>query len=232
MLVDSGAQVSLVRNGLFRASGVKRSPNPARLEVTKGQYMGGGRTKVHLEMEFLNHEGLSRPDKGQRVSVSGTFSEADIDWKILIGYYFMAPTDIGVHPAQSSISLYKDNCLSWLSAHLAFEESLWARSERQQLCCALQALKPCPRRLNQYGSTLKAFQEAGAGWGADEPSVDAFSSAEFESLRLCKTYWHTKGSAWFKAWAENFRVCSGFTPTEAVRPLQILRPKEQRPCWC
>ena len=30
--------------------------------------MGGGRTEVHLEMEFLNHEELSRPDKGKKES--------------------------------------------------------------------------------------------------------------------------------------------------------------------
>ena len=71
--VDSRAQVSLERTGLFPASYIKTSPRPVRLKVANGQYMGGGRTEVHLEMEFLNHEKLSRPDKGKRVTLGGTF---------------------------------------------------------------------------------------------------------------------------------------------------------------
>ena len=34
--------------------------------------------------------------------------------------------------------------------------------------------------------------------------MDAFSSAYSDSLRLCKTYWHTKDSAWFKRWDGHF----------------------------
>ena len=205
VLVDSGGQVSLVRTGLFPASCIKTSPNPVRLKVSNGQYMGGGRTEVHFEMEFLNHEELSRPDKGKRVTLGGTFYEADMDWDVIIGYDFMPATATGVQPAQSSMTLYKDDRLSWLSAHLAFEESHWAHAEREQLCRAVRAVKPCQRPLDEYGFTFEAFQEVVAGLGAGEPSVDAFSSAYSESLQLCKTYWHTKDSAWFKRWDELFR---------------------------
>ena len=198
VLPDSGAQVSLVKTGLFPASCIKTSPNPVRLKVANGQYTGGGRTEVHREMEFLNHEELSRPDKGKRVTLSGTFYEEDMDWDIIMGYDFMAATDTGVHPAQSSMTLYKDDGLSLLSAHLAFEESHWAHAEREQLWRAVRAVKPCQRPLDEYGFTPEAFQEAVAGLGASEPSVDAFSCAYSESLRLCRTYWHTKDSAWFK----------------------------------
>ena len=79
MLVDSGAQFSLVRIGLFPASCITMSPNPVRLKVANGQYMGGGRTEVHLEMEFLNRSELSRPDKGKLVTLGGTFYEAEMD---------------------------------------------------------------------------------------------------------------------------------------------------------
>ena len=184
VLVDSGAQVSLVRTELFPASCIKTSPNPVLLKFAYGQYMGGGRTEVHLEMEFLNHEELSRLDEGKRVTLGGTFHEADMDWDVIIGYYFKAATDTGVQPAQSSMTLYKDNCLTWLSAHLAFEESHWAHAEREQLCRAVWALKPCQRPLYEYGFTPEVFQDAVAGLGAGEPLVDALSSAYSQSLRL------------------------------------------------
>ena len=163
--------------------------------------MGGGRTEVHLEMESLNHEELSRPDKGKRVTLGGTFYEADMDWDVIIGYDFMAATDTGVQPTQSFMTLYKDNRLSWLSADLAFEESHWAHAEREQLCRAVRAVNPCQRPFDEYCFTPKAFEQAVAGLAAGEPSADALSS---ESLRLCKTYRHTEDSAWFKRWDEHF----------------------------
>ena len=177
VLVDSGAQVSLVRTVLFTASCIRTSPNPVCLRVANGQYMGGGRTEAHLEMEFLNHEDLSRPDKGKRVTLSGTFYEVDMDWDVIIGYDFMAATDTGVQQAQSSMTLYNDDRLSWFTAHLAFEESHWAHAAREQLCRVVRAVKPCQRPLDKYGFTPKPFQEAVARSGAGEPSVDAFSSA-------------------------------------------------------
>ena len=57
--------------------------------------MGGGRTEVHLEMEFLNHEELSRPDKGKRITCGGTFYEADMDLDVIISYDVMGSTDTG-----------------------------------------------------------------------------------------------------------------------------------------
>ena len=139
--------------------------------------MDGGRTEVHLQVEFLNHEELSRPDKGKRVPLGGIFYEADMSWDVIIGCEFVAATDTAVKPAQSSMTLYKDDRLSWLSAHLGFEESHWAHAEREQLCRAVRAVKPCQSPLDEYCLTSEAFQEVVAGLGASEPSVDAFSSA-------------------------------------------------------
>ena len=58
--------------------------------------------------------------------------------------------------------------------------------------------------LGRNGHFWVAFPEAVAGLGAGEPLLDPFSPAYSESLRLCKTYWHTKDSAWFKRWDEHF----------------------------
>ena len=183
-LVDLGEQVSLVRSGLFPASCIETSPNPVRLKVATGQYMGGGRTEIHLEMEFLNHEELSRPDKGKRVTLGGTFYEEHMDWDVISGYDFMAPTDTGVQPAQRSMTLYKKDRLSWLSAHLTFGGSHSAHAERVRLCRAVQAVKPCQRPLDESCFTLEAFQEAVAGLGAGEPSVNAFSSCILQSSSI------------------------------------------------
>ena len=204
VLVDSGAQVCLVRIGHFLASCIRTSPNPVHLKVANGQYMGGGRNEVHLEMEFLNHEKPSRLDKGKRVTLGGTFYEGDMDWNVIIGYDFMSATDAGVQPAESSMTIYKDHPSSWLSSHLAFAESHRAHAEGEQLFRAIRAVKQCQGPLDEYHFTPEEFQDAAARLGAGEPSVDAFSPAYSESLRLCKTYWYTNDSALFKRWDEHF----------------------------
>ena len=153
VLVDSGAQVSVMNTGLIPASCIKRSANPVCLKVANGQYMGAGRTEVHLETEFLNHEEMSRPDKRKRINLGGTCDEADMDWDIMVGSDFMAATDTGVLPVQGSMTIYKKDCLWWLSAHLAFKESYWAHAEREQFCRAVQGVKLCQRPLDDYGLT-------------------------------------------------------------------------------
>ena len=75
--------------------------------------------------------------------MGGTFYKADMDWDVISGYDSMAATETGVQPAEGSMTLYKDDRLSWLSAHLAFEESHWVHAERKQLCRAVRGVKPC-----------------------------------------------------------------------------------------
>ena len=166
VLVDSGAQVSLLKTGTFHASSIKTSPNPVRLKVANGQYMGGGRTEVHLEIEFLNHEALSRPDEGKRVTLGGTSYEADMDYHVISTYDFMAATDSGVQPAQRFMTLYKDDRLSSLSAHLAFEESRWAHAEREQVCRAVRAVKPCQRPLQRIWFYSRSLPRGGCRTGS------------------------------------------------------------------
>ena len=47
------------------------------------------------------------------------------------------------------MTLYKDDRLSWLSAHLAFEATHWAHAEREQLPrrTGSQAMPKAPRRI-------------------------------------------------------------------------------------
>ena len=61
--------------------------------------------------------------------------------------------------------------------------------------------------------------------------MDAFSSAYSEGLRLCKTYLHTRDSAWFKRWNEHFwgllwiHCDPGFVP----RAIAKLKSNQAKP---
>ena len=66
-----------------------------------------------LTLDFIHHEKLGRPDLGQPISLEGLFYEADMEWDMILGYGFMVDTSTGVLPAQSSITLYRDDRLPW-----------------------------------------------------------------------------------------------------------------------
>ena len=67
VLVDTGAQVSLVKAGLLPPKCLTASRRPIRLNVANGQYMEGGTKEAEIALQFLNHPELSRPDLGKKI---------------------------------------------------------------------------------------------------------------------------------------------------------------------
>ena len=78
VLVDTGAQVSLVRRGLFKEESLQPSRRPVRLKVANGETMGGGTHEGTISMEFWEHERLNRPGLAKRSTLSGNFYVAGI----------------------------------------------------------------------------------------------------------------------------------------------------------
>ena len=96
VLVDTGAQVSLVRRRLFKEEFLQPSRRPVRLKVANGEIMSGGTHEATISMEFWEHERLNRPDQAKRSTLSGNFYVADItDWDMIMGYDFMVANAIG-----------------------------------------------------------------------------------------------------------------------------------------
>ena len=67
VLVDTGAQVSLVKAGILPPQCLTDSRKPVRLKVANGQYMVGGRREAAIGLQFVNHCELSRPDLGKEI---------------------------------------------------------------------------------------------------------------------------------------------------------------------
>ena len=78
VLVDTGAQESLVWRGLFKEESLQPSRRPVRLKVANGEIMGGGTHEATISMELWEHERLNRPDLAKRSTLSGNFYVADI----------------------------------------------------------------------------------------------------------------------------------------------------------
>ena len=79
VLVDTGAQVSLVKAGLLPPECLTDSRKPVRLKVANGQYMVGGTKEAAIGLQFVNHRELSRPDLGKEILLHGSFYEAEMD---------------------------------------------------------------------------------------------------------------------------------------------------------
>ena len=85
VLVDTGAQVSLVKAGLLPPECLTDSRKPVRLKVANGQYMVGGAREAAIGLQFVNHGELSRPDLGKVILLQGRFYEAQMDWDMIVG---------------------------------------------------------------------------------------------------------------------------------------------------
>ena len=70
VLVDTGAQVSLVKAGLLPPECLTNSRSPVR---ANGQYMVGGTREAAIGLQFVNHRELSRPDFGKEILLQGRF---------------------------------------------------------------------------------------------------------------------------------------------------------------
>ena len=151
MLVDTGAQVSLVKAGLLPPECLTDSRKPFRLKVANGQYMVGDMREAAIGLQFVNHRELSRLDLTKEILLQGPLYEAQMDWDIIVGYDFMMETDSGVLPAQASMTLYQNDQLSGLSSPEHHVECQWIQPECNQLEVAALGTEPAGPANQGYG---------------------------------------------------------------------------------
>ena len=200
VLVDTGAQVSLVKAGLLLPECLTDSRRPVRLKVANGQYMVGGTREAAIGLQFVNHRELSRPDLGKEILLQGRFYHAQMDWDMIVGYNFIMETDSGVLPAQASMTLYQDDQLSWLSSPEHHLECQWIHPERNQLEVAALGTEPAGPANQEYGVMPEVASRVFADLGASDLALDALSSGTSTHLRVCEKYWSAQDSAWKKHW--------------------------------
>ena len=200
VLVDTGAQVSLVKAGLLPPECLTDSRKPVRLEVANGQYMVGGTKEAAIGLQFVNHRELSRPDLGKEILLQGCLYEAEMDWDMIVAYDFMMETDSGVLPAQASMTLYQDDHLSRLSSPEHHVEGQWIHPERNQLEVAALGTEPTGPANQEYGVMPEVASRVVADLGASDLALDAFPSGISAHLRVCEKYWSAQDSAWKKHW--------------------------------
>ena len=200
VLVDTGAQVSLVKAGLLPPECLSDSRKPVRLKVANGHYMVGGTRAAANGLHFVNHRELSHPDLGKEFLLQGRFYEAEMDWDMIVGYHFMIETDSGVLPAGASMTLYQDDQPLWLLSPEHHVECQWIHPERNQLEVAALGTEPTGPANQEYGVMPEVASRVVADLGASDLALDAFSSGTSAHLRVCEKYCSAQDSAWKKHW--------------------------------
>ena len=146
VLVDTGAQFSMVQAGLLLPECLTTSKRPVKLKVANGEYMVGCTKEAQIALQFVNHRELSSPDLGKEILLKGTFFETQMDWDMINGYNFMMETDSGVLLVQASITLYQDDQPSRLSSPEHHSECQWIHPEHHQLEVASLGTEPVSRQ--------------------------------------------------------------------------------------
>ena len=206
VLVDTGAQVSLVRRGLFKEELLQPSRRPVRLKVANGEIMGGDTHEATISMEFWEHERLNRPDQAKRSTLSGNFYVADItDWDMIMGYDFMVANAIGALCHRATLVREDDECLTWLSTDYACGSSQWNAEEEDRIVQSVQAVGAQSRgdrgvQLTEYGMAPQVYARMIQTLGAEAPETDVFASRDAPLLRKCRRHWHRGDSAWHRHW--------------------------------
>lgn len=95
ILVDTGAQVNLVRRGLFQDEGIP-AKDPVRLQAAGGQILGGGTRTLKLALHLVATDYGTNEDYTH--VVNDNFYIADITCDVILSYPLLRSRKIGVMP--------------------------------------------------------------------------------------------------------------------------------------
>ena len=188
VLVDTGAQVSLVKAGRLPPECLTASWRPVRPKVANGQYMVGGTNEPEIALQFVHHCELSCPDLGMEILLKEKFYDAQMDWDMIVGYDYMMETDSGALPAQASMTLYQGDQYWWLSSPEHHVECQWIQLQLHQLDVAALGTEPVGPTYQEYGVKPEVGKRVAAELGASDLALDAFSPGTSTHLWVCEKY--------------------------------------------
>ena len=113
VLVDTGAQVSLVHRGLLSSRALRCSAAPVTLKVVNGEIIEGGLDEAGISPEFVCQEQLLRPDLGHKHQIKEWFYKADLpEWDMIMGLDFLDIAHARVLPHRRTLLFEEADKLS------------------------------------------------------------------------------------------------------------------------
>lgn len=103
VLVDTGAQVNLIRSGLVEPGLMDVAVEPVRLLAANNQVIEGGDKVVPLSLGFMQFQGGEwKPDL---LVLEGIFFQAAIEVDMILSYPWLLENKLGVFPHHNSLAL-------------------------------------------------------------------------------------------------------------------------------
>ena len=103
VLIDTGAEVNLIRPGIFQPDSFQQASKPLKLVTVSGSILQGGQKTIPL----VFHLHGEHPQTGFKTHhlLGGLFYEADIGWDAIISYQLLRQQKIGVLPSRHCLML-------------------------------------------------------------------------------------------------------------------------------
>jgi len=103
-LVDTGAQTSLVRRGLFPEGCFRRSEKPLALKTVTGEDLPGGREEVRLKLTFAQTDDKNPKEREWTTEVVA--HDGVISCDLILGYPWLSENRLDVQPWRATLQLH------------------------------------------------------------------------------------------------------------------------------
>jgi hypothetical protein len=103
-LIDTGAEVNLVRRGMLPSTYLLPAPKPLSLVTASGAKMEGGEREATLGLVLRREGGLGQGE-GALWTAPASFYEADIHVEAIIGFPWLEENQLGVFPHLRALAL-------------------------------------------------------------------------------------------------------------------------------
>ena len=115
MLVDTGAEVNLVRHGLFSEDDVEPARSPVFLETVNGEPIAGGDKTITLTFDLFAQD--CGTDASYWHSISDDFCLSDITCDVIISHDLLLEKALVPVPHRKCLLWERPDGWTWLFAH-------------------------------------------------------------------------------------------------------------------
>ena len=160
VLIDTGAEVCLVKKDLFPAECFQRSARPVYLTAANSQIVQGGSNEALLTLTFNAKD----RDNGREVQVQtpSLLYEAAIQQDMILSYAWLAERGFDVCPRRHGLQSTTENRMFWIPGTVKNQRAL-VGTNLLTIPIGLVTVKP-PRALDLFsglGSAARVFRDHG-----------------------------------------------------------------------
>ena len=184
VLVDTGAEVNLVKRTILDENAFEAAKKEVRLVTVSGGDLPGG--TVVAKLEFM----LGTQSGSKRFQCAGLFYGADIGWDAIIGFDFLVENRLAIWPEKRC--LMRNEANEWLT--LAEKEAKGTFNAEENVCGVRGKWIT-----DDYAVSNELLQEIVSKLGGGVPTRDGFASADNKRFA---NFWTKEDDAFNYDWSK------------------------------